>query len=90
MVIRCPVQNDPNEDDGRNWYKHTLIGVAPVGTVSVQVRAAMIDGEFNIDPPNQHQAAWVDDFSLQAIPEPASWLLGMLGVAVVGAVRRKR
>jgi hypothetical protein len=72
----------------RNWYQHVLTAVAPAGTVNVRVRASMVDGEFNIDMP--HQAAWVDDFSLKAIPEPTSWLLGTLGLALVGAVRRKR
>ena len=76
------------EPSRRNWYQHVLTAVAPPGTVSARVRASMVDGEFNIDMP--HQAAWVDDFSLKAIPEPASWLLGTLGLALVSAARRKR
>jgi MYXO-CTERM domain-containing protein len=48
----------------------------------------MVDGEFNIDLP--HQAAWVDDFSLRVVPEPTSALLGLLGLALVGAGRRSR
>lgn len=84
--------NNPNPDDSipanRNWMQHTLIGTAPAGTVSVRVRASMVDGEFNIDMP--HQAAWVDDFSLTIIPEPASSLLGLLTVALVNIVWRKR
>jgi hypothetical protein len=84
--------NNPNPVDSlpenRNWMQHTLIGTAPAGTVSVRVRASMVDGEFNIDLP--HQAAWVDDFGLFAVPEPTSALLGLLGLAMVGAVRRTR
>ncbi len=81
--------NNPDVTEAtRNWMQHTLTGVAPAGTVSVQVRASMVDGEFNIDLP--HQAAWFDDFELTCVPEPASCLLGLLGVALVGAVRRKR
>jgi hypothetical protein len=54
-------QND-NELDGRTWIQHTLAAVAPAGTARVQVRAGMIDGEFNIDAP--HQRVFFDDFSL--------------------------
>jgi hypothetical protein len=85
-------RNNPNPDDSipenRNWLQHVLVGTAPDGTVSVRVRASMVDGEFNVDLP--HQAAWVDDFSLTAIPEPASALLGLFGLALVGVVRRVR
>jgi hypothetical protein len=55
-------QRNDNELDGRTWVQHTLAAVAPAGTVSVQVRAGMIDGEFNIDAP--HQSVFFDDFSL--------------------------
>jgi hypothetical protein len=85
-------RNNPNPDDSlpenRNWLQTVLVGTAPAGTVSVRVRASMVDGEFNVDLP--HQAAWVDDFSLTAVPEPASALLGLLGLALVGVVRRVR
>ncbi len=80
-------QND-NQLDGRTWIQHVLTAVAPPGTVSVQVRAGMIDGEFNIDAPNQ--SVFFDDFSLTAIPEPATWLLGLLSLALIGMVRRTR
>jgi hypothetical protein len=82
------VNNPDTTEMTRNWMQHTLIGTAPVGTVSVRVRASMVDGEFNVDLP--HQAAWVDDFSLEAIPEPATWLTGMIGLALLGAARRSR
>jgi hypothetical protein len=82
------VNNPDQTEQTRNWMKHTLIGVAPAGTVNVRVRASMVDGEYNIDLP--HQAAWVDDFSLSVVPEPTSSLLAVLGLAVAGSVRRKR
>lgn len=81
-------QND-NQLDGRDWMKHTLIAVAPAGTVSVQVRAAMIDGEFNFDPPNQSQNVFFDDFSLVAVPEPNSMLLCSMGLAFLAGGRRR-
>ena len=85
--------NNPSADDSTPelrapfWKQHTLMGVAPAGTLKVQVRAAMVDGEFNVDMP--HQAAWVDDFELTIVPEPASWFLGLLGLGLAGAVRRR-
>jgi hypothetical protein len=82
-------QND-NQLDGRDWVKHTLTAVAPAGTVSVQVRAAMIDGEFHFDPPGQSQAVFFDDFSLRAVPEPGSMILGLMGLAYLGGSRRSR
>lgn len=82
------VNNPDTTEATRNWMQHALVGVAPAGTVNVQVRASMVDGEFNIDLP--HQAAWVDDFELTIIPEPASWLLGLLSMTLAGAARRRR
>ena len=80
-------QND-NEFDGRTWIQHTLSAVAPAGTVSVRVRAGMIDGEFNVDMP--HQNVFFDDFSLTCVPEPGSLILGLMGLAFLGAGRRSR
>jgi hypothetical protein len=78
--------NNPDQTEAtKNWLQHTLTAIAPAGTVSVQVRASMVDGEFNIDLP--HQAAWIDDFSL-TIPEPSSALLALVGFVVAGCVRR--
>lgn len=81
--------NNPDQTEAtRNWLQHTLIGVAPLGAVSVQVRASMVDGEFNIDLP--HQAAWIDDFSLRIVPEPSSCILVLSALALTGAARRRR
>jgi hypothetical protein len=73
------------------WRQHTLSAVAPAGTVGVRVRASMIDGEFNADlEPGPGQSAFVDDFSLTAVPEPATWLLGLLSLTLVRLARRTR
>jgi hypothetical protein len=82
-------QND-NQLDGRTWVQHVLKAVAPAGTANVRVRAGMLNGEFNIDPPGQAQSVFFDDFSLLAVPEPTSGLLALFGLSLVGAVRRKR
>ena len=83
-------QNDPDSATDRDWMQHVLTALAPVGTVNVQVRAAMIDGEFNVDPPGGAQAVFFDDFSLSVVPEPTSALLSLFGIALIGAVRRFR
>jgi hypothetical protein len=80
-------QND-NELDGRTWMQHYVYGTAPAGTVSLRVRAGMIDGEFNVDAP--HQSVFFDDFSLRAVPEPGSIALGMIGLVCLGGSRRSR
>jgi hypothetical protein len=73
------------------WRKRTIIGEAPLNAAFVRVRASMIDGEFNADlAPGPGQSAFVDDFSLEAIPEPASGLLGLMGLVLIGAFRRTR
>lgn len=82
-------QND-NQLDGRDWVQHVLKAVAPAGTVDVRVRAGMLNGEFNIDPPGQAQSVFFDDFSLTAVPEPTSALLALCGLALLGFVRRNR
>jgi hypothetical protein len=82
------VNNPDMTEQTRNWLQHTLIGLAPTGTVNIRVRASMVDGEFNIDLP--HQAAWVDDFSLTVVPEPATLMIGVLGIGLASAARRRR
>jgi hypothetical protein len=79
-------QND-NELDGRTWVQHVLEAAAPAGTVSVQVRAGMMDGEFNIDAP--HQSVYFDDFSLTVVPEPCSLMLIAFASVGLFAFRRR-
>ncbi len=84
-------QNDFRIPDGRDWMQHTLRATAPAGTVSVQVRAGVINGEYNIDPaPGESQNVFFDDFSLQVVPEPASMLLAVAGLATLVCVRRRK
>lgn len=81
--------NDPDyQTNGRIWQQHSLTAVAPVGTVSVQVRVAMVNGEFNVDMPAQ--SAFVDDLSLTCVPEPGSIIMGLMGLAFLGVGRRSR
>jgi hypothetical protein len=54
------------------WYEHTLMGTAPVGTANVRVTASATDMVFNIDP---QQSGFYDDFSLRASGAPATELL---------------
>jgi hypothetical protein len=82
------------------WVQHTLVGIAPAGTVSVRVRATMLDGVYNPLPSPQvfQMSFFVDAFSLTAttpgagsasgIPEPSTALLSTL--ATVGSISTLR
>jgi len=76
---------DGQLNDGM-WRQHLLSGVAPAGTLLVQVRGSMIDGVLN--PGVNPQSAFLDDFSLTAIPEPSTLVLAGLGL--IAAIRRGR
>jgi hypothetical protein len=83
--------NDPDTSPaggGRDWLQHMLMGTAPVGTVSVRVRSSMVDGITN--PGVNPQSAFVDDFSLTIIPEPASLMLGLIGIVGLLGLGRRR
>ena len=52
--------HNPNDNE---WYQSTMTSApAPMGTASVRVTAAMLDGVFNVDP---QQTAFFDDFVLE-------------------------
>lgn len=63
------------------------MATAPDGTAFVRARASMIDAMAN--PAGGGQAFVVDDFTLTAIPEPASAALCLLGAVLLGVVRRR-
>jgi hypothetical protein len=85
IELKAAGQTNNNE-----WLQHSFSAVAPAGTAFVRVRASMIDGEFNADlSPGPGQSAFFDDFSLTIIPEPGTGLLGLLGLAGLGAARRR-
>ena len=80
------LHDDLGQTNDNEWRQHTLMAAAPAGTVLVQVRASMIDGvNSDLNP----QSAFVDDFSLTVIPEPASLGLCALGAGVLLARRRR-
>jgi hypothetical protein len=84
------------------WMEHTLVAVAPAGTVEVRVRASMINGVLNPLPNPQafQQSFFVDAFSLTAaaagsgglagVPEPATWLLGIIALSILSAMTARK
>lgn len=89
LVLPGSVAVDLHDDLGQMndnlWHEHTLSAVAPAGTVTVRVRASMVDGvNADLNP----QSAFVDDFSLIAVPEPSAALLALTGL-VAAALRRR-
>jgi hypothetical protein len=83
------VADNDQTGTNRDWIQHALIGQAPFGTVSVRVRASVVDGVFNFDVPGGSQNVFFDDLSLRAIPEPSTWALGMIGLALAAFLRRR-
>jgi hypothetical protein len=84
------------------WTQHTLVGIAPPGTVTVRVRATMTDGVYNPLPsPQVYQMSFlVDAFSLTAgppgsgsgsgpVPEPSAWLLLSLAIPMLHRTRHR-
>ncbi len=78
------------QQNNTTWMEHTLSAVAPAGTTNVRVRVSMLDGVRNpdVDP----QSFLVDAFELtatagagsgSAVPEPASWCLGVFAIAAI-------
>jgi hypothetical protein len=70
-----------------NYKKYSLSAVAPAGTASVRARASMIGGLGN--PLGGGQAFVIDDFTLDAVPEPGCIALGLIGLAGVAGFRRR-
>ena len=82
-----PTLNAPN-GQAFSYKQYTVIGTAPAGTTQVRARASMIDGIPN--PLGGGQAFVIDDFTLKAVPEPAT--LGLLGLGLIGlhSIRRRK
>ena len=71
-----------------NYKSYQLSAVAPPGSAVVRVSSRLLDGMSN--PAGGGQAYVVDDFSLVAVPEPASIALVALGVGWLGLARRRQ
>jgi hypothetical protein len=72
---------------GLNYEQFMVMANAPANTTTVRARGSLIDGVFFQDP---GQALVTDTWSLTAVPEPASAMLGLLGaLSLAGLVRRR-
>ena len=88
IELRANGQTNDPDTAMRDWLQHSLTATAPAGTVEVRVRASLVDGLAN--PGVNPQSAFVDDFSLTIIPEPASIALCMIAlVGSFGLIRRR-
>lgn len=70
-----------------DYKQYSVSAVAPAGTASVRARASMINALGN--PAGGGQAYVVDDFTLTAVPEPATFALVGLAVAGLVGIRRR-
>jgi len=71
-----------------NYKQYSLNAVAPAGTVTVRARASFIGGTSN--PAGGGQAFVVDDFTLDAVPEPGCIALALVGLVGLSSLRRQR
>lgn len=68
------------------YKQYTVTGVAPTGTAAVRARASMIRAQSN--PAGGGQAFVVDDFTLDAVPEPGT--MAFLSLVGLAALRRRK
>jgi PEP-CTERM motif-containing protein len=71
-----------------NYKAYTVSAVAPAGAVTVRAGASMIGGLSN--PAGGGQAFVIDDFTLDAVPEPTALALGLIGLASFCSLTRRR
>jgi hypothetical protein len=70
-----------------DYKQYTAVAIAPANAAEVRARASMIGGIPN--PAGGGQAFVIDDFSLTAVPEPATALLVLFGAIGCGLIRRR-
>jgi hypothetical protein len=65
----------------------SVTGTSPAGTAFARAKASMVEGYGTQNP---DPSMFIDDFSLDVVPEPASASLVVLGIAgVLGLLRRR-
>jgi hypothetical protein len=86
--VGAPVQLDLRTEqmNDNTWRQHFLSATAPAGATQVRV-SAIANDMFNS---TGAQSAFFDDFSLTAVPEPASAMMLFCGVIGLLGVARRR
>ena len=64
-----------------------VMGTAPAGTTVVRARFSALNMFNTVNP---DPSAFIDDFSLTKVPEPASIVLGLIAAAGVFGLARRR
>jgi hypothetical protein len=72
---------------GMPGQKFTVLGTSPAGTLFARAKASMVEG-YNTQNPDP--SMFIDDFSLDVVPEPATAILALVGAfGTLGVIRRR-
>jgi hypothetical protein len=65
----------------------SVAGTSPAGTLFARAKVSMVEGYNTVNP---DPSMFIDDFSLDAVPEPATAMLALVGVfGTMGVIRRR-
>jgi hypothetical protein len=75
---------------GMPGQQFSVTGTSPAGTLFARAKASMVEGYNPNFTPNPDPSMFIDDFSLDVVPEPATAMLAFVGVfGALGVLRRR-